>query len=122
MSYVEEIHPQRRRGDFVTVSVLRTSNGARNRGPTRAEVFHYWRCELCGWEVSAGGFFDPTPRMDKHAEIGHSPCERCGEILRNCNDGSARRHAFNRCPAKDESYRVVSVYQRDSVLDEAVAS
>lgn len=121
MKGVEEVNARRRHGDFVTVSRHWISNGANNRGPRSAHVTHLWRCILCGFEVAAAGYFNPVPDLDRHSATGHSACEFCGEILRNCKDGSPRRHAFNLCAGKDESYRVVSVFARDAEREEVPA-
>jgi len=100
-------------GTFKVVGRTYRSHGCGGRGPIKTLYYKYWVCQLCGYEVSASGFFDPFPALQRHEDRGHAPCERCGAMLMNCKDGSPRRHNWRLCPEKDESYRVVSIYDRE---------
>lgn len=111
-----QIH-SRTYGDFVTVSTPWVSHGFRGRGPVTHHVSHDWQCSLCGYSVSASGYFDPRPHMDAHTERGHSACEFCGTVLRNCKDGSPRQHPFNRCPGKNPGHRRVLAFEKDVRLE-----
>lgn len=101
---------------FTVVDKIATYRGPYNRGPARTFHFKDWVCQICGYSISASGLFNAHPRMERHEQLGHSPCEQCGAMLRNREDGSPRRHNWRLCPGKDESYRVVSVYERETAV------
>lgn len=102
-------------GPFRVVGQTMNFRGAYNRGPSRSHYYLDWVCQICGYYISASGLFNPLPGMREHEERGHTACERCGVMLKNCKDGSPRRHNWRLCAGKDESYHVVSVYDRDRV-------
>lgn len=100
--------------DFTVMCETYRSRGAKaNPYPKPVTVVNYlWVCNQCGYNhISAHNYFDPRPAMDRHMENGHTACEYCGEVLRNCLDGSPRRHRWDKCPGKDESFRVVRAYE-----------
>lgn len=99
---------------------VKTYESKQRRGRYASAAFYAWVCQVCGFDIcGASGAFDATRRIDEHERLGHTPCEQCGAQIRNCKDGSPRRHAWNRCPGKDESFRVVTVYDRERARAEA---
>ena len=116
MTAVEDRRPAAAVGDvYGCAEVVKIHDGRRAYGRYRAAPpFFAWVCRVCGYKICAAStLFNPRPRIDEHERLGHTPCERCGEVIRNCKDGSPRRHRWDKCPGKDESYRVVTTYARD---------
>ena len=113
--YPRRVKVGEQHGQFSVVRSDYIPRRERNRGVKESQ-YTYWVCLTCKEEVcSASGLFDPSPHLSLHHERGHSACEFCGKVLTNCNDGSPRQHPFNKCPGKDESYRVLTAFESDIV-------
>lgn len=111
--------PRDTEGDvYGGAKVIKTRDAVRPCGRYRGSPAHFdWVCLTCGYKLApARASFNPAPRIDAHDLLGHTPCEQCGVQLRNCKDGSPRRHNWRYCSGKDESFRVVTVYDRERRL------
>ena len=80
-----------------------------------------WECEDCGYRIKTT--FDTfagerrysqydLKRMADHHECGHSPCDRCGQMLLRRKDGSPRQHPHTRCPGKDPGHKIEREFVR----------
>lgn len=74
-----------------------------------------WECVECGTRFHGD---QPHRHMEKHADQGHAPCERCGRVLLRRQDGTPRQHAHNRCPGKNPGHRIEAEFVKNMSVRE----
>ncbi len=84
-------------------------------GMTRRDVV--WRCTECDHRIHGSSSWH-LARLAEHHECGHAPCAYCGAPLLRRKDGSPRQHAANRCPGKNDGYRIEREFVHNIVTRE----